>query len=285
MNKIYNFFKYEIDRNFSIKKYILIIILYLFIVINSVTIISSYETGNIQFNFWDLIFFVFANPKNIVISLIFTFIILINNIVVDRNFQNEMILKLGSRRTWWNIKVFVLFLKSSICILSLSILAIIGGIKFKFSLNWSNGFSQMKKLSNSKHLFYSSPLNEDIFQQSPMLSFVETILLLLLGLIAIGLFVMVTTLLFSNKIVSIISGILALIIAVIPAFEMKTSIITNIIYNHILINTHSFNNMNSSFPSVGYSISHWILYIIILYFAGYKLSLNKNFISKNSINT
>lgn len=285
MNKIYNFLKYEIDRNFSIKKYVFVIILYSFIVINATNIISSYEEYNIQFNFWDVIFFVFSSPKNIVISVIFTFIILINNIVIDSNFEKEMILKLSSRRIWWNAKVFVLFIKAILCILLLAILTIIASIRFKFSMNWSNGFLQVKELSVSKHLFYSSPLNEDIFKQSPIFSFTETILLLLLGLIAIGLFVMVITLLFNNKIMSIISGFAVLIIATIPEFELKSSVITNIIYNHILINPHSFNNINSSFTSVGYSISHWILYIIVLYFIGYKLSLKKNYISKNIINT
>ncbi|EJP6473618.1 hypothetical protein NHI66_002973 [Clostridium botulinum] len=280
MSKIYNFLKYEIERNYSIKKYIFAMLLYTFIVINETNIINSYGNNNIQFNAWDIIFSVLSTPKNIVISLIFTFIILINNIIVDSNFEKEMILKLGSRRVWWNIKVCILFLKASICILSLTILTIIASIKFEFSKVWSYGFSQVEKISAKNHLFYSSPLNEDIYQQSPLFSFAETILLLLLGLIAIGLFVMVITLLFNNKIVSIISGFAVLIIAAIPAFEMESSIITDIIYNHILINTHSFNNINSSFTSVGYSISHWILYILILYYIGYKLSLKKNFISK-----
>ncbi|NFM29577.1 hypothetical protein FDB80_18220 [Clostridium botulinum] len=280
MSKIYNFLKYEIERNYSIKKYIFAMLLYTFIVINETNIINSYGNNNIQFNAWDIIFSVLSTPKNIVISLIFTFIILINNIIVDSNFEKEMILKLSSRRAWWNIKVCVLFLKASICILSLTILTIIASIKFKFSTVWSDGFSQVEKISAKNHLFYSSPLNEDIYQQSPFFSFAETIVLLLLGLIAIGLFVMIITLLFNNKIVSIISGFAVLIIAAIPAFEMKSSIITDIIYNHILINTHSFNNMNSSFTSVGYSISNWILYILILYYIGYKLSLKKNFITK-----
>ncbi|MDS1002158.1 hypothetical protein P9J83_01395 [Clostridium sporogenes] len=280
MSKIYNFLKYEIERNYSIKKYIVVMILYTFIVINETNIINSYGNNNIQFNAWDIIFSVLSEPKNIVISLIFTYIILINNIIVDSNFEKEMILKLGSRRVWWNIKVCILFLKASICILSLTILTIIASIKFEFSKVWSYGFSQVEKISAKNNLFYSSPLNEDIYQQSPLFSFAETILLLLLGLIAIGLFVMVITLLFNNKIVSIISGFAVLIIAAIPAFEMESSIITDIIYNHILINTHSFNNINSSFTSVGYSISHWILYILILYYIGYKLSLKKNFISK-----
>ncbi len=286
MKNTYNFFKYELDRNFNIKKYILIIILYLFIVINSVNLIGSYEiVDNIQFNFWDLVFFIFADPKNIVITLIFTFIILITDIVVDSNFEGEMILRLGSRNLWWNVKVFIMFIKSIICIMSLTILTIIGGIRFKFNLSWSTGFSQLKKLSISKNSLYFSPLNENIFSQSPIFSFIETILLLILGLTAIGLFVMVLTLLINNKIISIISGLFVLIIAVIPEFEMKTSLITNIIYNHILINTHSFNNENSSFPSIGYSISYWIVCIIVLYYIGYKLSLRKEFISKNKFNT
>ncbi|OOO65988.1 hypothetical protein BS638_08020, partial [Clostridium tepidum] len=268
MSKIYNFFKYEIERNYSIKKYIVVMILYTFIVINETNIINSYGNNNIQFNAWDIIFSVLSEPKNIVISLIFTYIILTNNIIVDSNFEKEMILKLGSRRVWWNIKVCILFLKASICIFSLTILAIIASIKFKFSTVWSYGFSQVEKISAKNHLLYSSPLNEDIYRQSPLFSFAETIVLLLLGLIAIGLFVMVITLLFNNKIVSIISGFAVLIIAAIPAFEMESSIITDIVYNHILINTHSFNNINSSFTSVGYSISHWILYILILYYIG-----------------
>ncbi|NFV13091.1 hypothetical protein ACFLKB_06335 [Clostridium sp. FAM 1755] len=280
MSKTYNFLKYEIERNYSIKKYILVIILYLSVVINEINIINSYGNNNIQFNAWDIIFSVLSQPKNIVIYLIFTYIILINNIIVDSNFEKEMILKLGTRQAWWNIKVCVLFLKASICIFSLTILAIIASMKFKFSTVWSDGFLQMEKIAPANHLLYSSPLNKDIYQQSPLFSFAETILLLLLGLIAIGLFVMVITLLFNSKIASIISGFTVLIIATIPAFEMKSSIITDIVYNHILINTHSFNNINSSFTSVGYSISHWILYILILYYIGYKLSLKKNFISK-----
>ncbi|EPY2275083.1 hypothetical protein ACXAUS_004013 [Clostridium sporogenes] len=280
MSKIYNFLKYEIERNYSVKKYIFVMILYLSVVINEIDIINSYENNNIQFNAWDIIFSVLATPKNIVIFLIFTFIILINNIIVDSNFEKEMIVKIGSRRAWWNIKVCVLFLKASICILSLTFLAIIASMKFKFSTVWSDGFLQMERIAARNNLLHLSPINKDIYQQSPILSFAQTILLLLLGLIAIGLFVMVITLLFNNKIFSIISGFAALIIATIPAFEMKSSIITDIVYNHILINTHSFNNINSSFTSVGYSISHWILYILILYYIGYKLSLKKSFISK-----
>ncbi len=146
MNKIYNFLKYEIERNYSIKKYIFAMILYTFIVINETNIINSYGNNNIRFNAWDIIFSVLSTPKNIVISLIFTFIILINNIIVDSNFEKEMILKLGSRRAWWNIKVCILFFKASICIFSLTILTIIASIKFKFITTWSYGFYQVEKL-------------------------------------------------------------------------------------------------------------------------------------------
>lgn len=285
MNTSYNFLKYELNRTFSIKKYIFIIILYSFMVINAAGIINSYEKFNVNFNFWDLVLLIFTDPKNIVIILIFSFVILLNDIVIDGNFESEMILKFGSRRIWWNVKICVLFIKSIMCIASIAILTIIVSMRFKFSLRWSNGFIELARISAKRHLFYSSPINLDILKQSPVLSFQETLLLLLLGFLAIGLFVMVVTLIFNNKIITIISGFFILIIAAIPAFEMKSSILTNIIYNHILINTHSFYNVNSPFPSIGYSISHWIIYIVVLYIIGYKLSLRKNFISKNTPNT
>jgi disulfide bond formation protein DsbB len=117
-----------------------------------------------------------------------------------------------------------------------------------------------------------------VYVYKPFTVFSILIALLILAYIAIGIFIMLTSMLFNKKLSSILFGIFIIILSLIPELQPNQTIIANIIHNNLLVNTHSFNNINSKYNSIGYSISFWILVISFLYWFGYRLSHKKNFI-------
>lgn len=282
MKRTISFLQYEIDRNTNFRKYMIIFIIYVLLIFNNYNVLNNYISYGVKFYFWDIVFFIFCNAKTVITIMIFSLIITNSDIIFDYNLETQIITRINSRKTWWNVKVIVLIINVTLCLISLVLVTFMLAFRFPYQNQWSDSFSKVSNVNSSLNITSPNIININAYIYKPLHAFIILIALLILGYIAIGIFIMITSIIFNKKLASILSGVFILIISLIPELQHNQTIIADIIHNNLLFNTHSFNTFNSQYHSIRYSVSIWILIILCLYYLGYRLSCKKNFYRNKS---
>lgn len=273
----FKYLQYEVNRNVTLKKYTFVFIMYAIIIFNRSIVINRYVSEGVHYYFWDVVFYVFCSSKIVTFLLPFIFIIINSDLMFDNSLESQIILRINSRKVWWNVKVIVMIINILLCIISLIIITFIISLRFPYQNQWGNSFDIVNQLNLSLNIELPHILNTDVFVYTPIQAFLILLVLITLGYTSIGLFIMITSLMLYKRITPILSGFFIMIITTIPDLQDGHTIIENIIYNNLLLNTHRFNSSNPIYNSISYSIVYWLFLIISFYYFGYYLSLKKNF--------
>lgn len=235
---------------------------------------NTYHNGVVSFN--EYMILMLSNTRNITMFLLFPYIFLIYEITCKHDMENELYIRVGSRVTWWNLKIITLFVLTILYICALFLISFILSFnKVTYSTSWA-GIKRVISNNDISIMQYKS-FNIDILNKSSSVILVQAIFLILGGFISIASVIFVLSMILKKKLYAALNAIAIWILCIIPNAALKNSIFANLFFNHINIHTHSFSKKILDMPTVNQSLGYFLVLFLAMYFVGYILSGRKEF--------
>lgn len=216
-------------------------------------------------NAWDLLFTAFGNRFNVYLAIGLLFLYLVCDLLPEGALGQQVLLRLGSRKTWWLGKVLTLLGLTLVYVFgSAGLLAIMASLAFP----WQAGYSAAA-MANPDQVGLPMSFFRAIQPGPPWQVLGAYLLLLILGLFCLGLLMMVVTQLTRRYFFGLLAGCLALASGYIGLFLSAPPV-----WSLILMSEH-FTYMGQ-FPlrnvPLGYSILYWAVWIALLAAGGLLIS-------------
>jgi hypothetical protein len=181
--------KYQLRWQLLRKRWLLPIPLLLFLAYRSFNYLTQPGlAGPLQpTNTWDILFLIFGNRYNVYFALGLLYLYLVCDLLPERAMGQLVLLRLGSRKTWWAGKTLTLLFLTLIYVLGSAVLLV--GLASLF-LPWQPGYSlQAQFMPDSVNL----PMNffRKLLAPSPWGFLSQELALLALGLFSFGLVMLV----------------------------------------------------------------------------------------------
>lgn len=265
------FVRYEMEQHLLIRRWWLplpIMLFVVYIVLSSVLIRAS--TAPLPSNTWDALFSVFGNQNVIFFVMTLLFLYLVSDLLADSGFSQAVLIRLSSRTLWWLGKLLVLAAAVLWYLgLTMSVVAGVSSFVLPWQTTWSAGASQFPAE------FYIIPA---ALRWPPVSVFALLALLLALGWFSLGLLSLVVSQLSNRLIAGFIVAVLVLLssLAVLRA-DIPPPYAYLFIHQHLLYYSHSFGDGPSAYLPFAASVAYWIVWIALLSFLGWRLSLRQEF--------
>jgi hypothetical protein len=184
-----SFLKYQLRWQFLRKRWLLPIPLLLFLAYRSYNYLSQPGlAGPLQStNAWDMLFLVFGNRFNIYFALGLLYLYLVCDLLPEPNLGQLVLLRLGSRKTWWAGKAMTLFILTLVFVCGSA--GLLAGLA-SLVLPWQSGYSQQAQFMPDT---VNLPMNffRKLEAPSPFAFLSQELALLMLGLFGLGLVMLV----------------------------------------------------------------------------------------------
>lgn len=237
--------------------------------INAVNALSA-VTGH-PVNAWDAAFHAFGSADVVYMVIAVIFLALIGNLLPESTFGQSMMLRLGSRRTWWLGK-FLTLAAATLGYIFINLMTFV--VLVSMALPWAKDWSEY-----TRNDFIAVGLYKDAMALSPLTTFVYLLILLTLGVFCLGLISVTVTLAARRNLVGFLVGAGVLICGYIGthfAGSVSSWLMNVLITNHFELTPGVFPIRNIP---VGMSMLYWISGIIILGAVGLSLSRRQDFIA------
>ncbi len=270
-------FSFEFQRFIFYKRWMLIslflIVLFFTYLIGDRVLVFTINQ-KISANVWDVVFSTLGSGSMLFLVLIPVLLLFISDIPAATNFEEFVLLRLGSRSKWlWN-KILILTVS---IILYLIILLIIIFVAPSFALPLNNAWSEMA-LKFPRYSYLNPQIPATLSVTS---AFIKLIVLLILGWFGVGLATITASLFFNSTSLGFLFGVF---INLGGYFAYKGDIpyrfVNFFISNHILLNFHSFGEKNSLYPPYSASIIYWVIWIALFTAIGFLICRKKDFLLK-----
>ncbi|GEM_PF-3763573 len=259
MSELINYTKIQYLRSISWKRIIFTLCMIIFM------FIGSYTSTNRDINYLDFLFVTLIFPRNIVLWLILSYIIFISNINSSSSAASEMFIRIGSRAKWWQSKILLLTIKTTIFSFTVFLLG------FGFSLTtFSYGNSWSANLIKCDYIML-----EEYLSVQPVNAFISIGLLLFLGMLCIGILGLVASTIIKGRFTFVITELLLWVGISSQLTLTPGSFIRKLYYNHINFIYHSF-GYGSRYLSISQSMLYLAVVSLILYYLGKLLSYKKD---------
>ncbi|HAF63023.1 MAG TPA: hypothetical protein DCK95_11965 [Anaerolineaceae bacterium] len=231
--------------------------------------VSSYAPAS-QGNALEAFIWAFGKPEIVYFVVSVLWIFLISDLTPEGSFGQQIILRLGSRSTWWMGKVlFVLLSTFAYALVLMTSFFIPVLSKYPFSETWSTASLN----SSGINLGYST------MNSSPLQAFWNILLFLLIGWFAIGLLVQIINLIFKQRWAGFLSGIIIIICSMLGAID-GGPIGGNGITSFFLLQNHlEFTPLwvpERVIPEI-YSWIFWAVWVLVCLVTGFIISRRTNF--------
>jgi hypothetical protein len=189
------------------KRWLLPLPVLLFIAYRSYHAVRALEISDvISPNAWDLLFLALGNPYNIYLAFGLLYLYLVCDLLPEPDLGQLVLLRLGSRRSWWLGKLTTLLIASLIYVLgSAAVLAVIAGLAFPWQAGYSAAAMNMPEQVNLPMNYFRL-----IDPGPPILTLSQELLLLGLGLFCFGLVMLVLTQLTQRYFIGLAAGVVIL---------------------------------------------------------------------------
>jgi len=262
---------FEIDQYLLKSNWLLPIPIMLFIsyiAISRVLVESINRSAKV--NIWDGLFSIFGNESILFFVVTPLFLYLVSDLLPRPAFIQSMLLRLGSRKLWWLSKILTL----GVAVISYIFITVGLAVGISsFVLPWQSTWTLQHSVE-----FHIAPAVRVL---SPAYAFMQLIILLALGWFCLGLLAIVVSQFIGRPIIGLIVGIsanfgglVALRADVPPPYSHF------FIYEHLLLNYHSFGISASPYPPLLASILYWLVGIGVLCMLGLWLSARQDFLSQ-----
>lgn len=239
------------------------------------TLLVQSSNYAMSINAWDALFSIFANQYAVFFVLTPLFLYLVSDFLPESELGQALLLRLGSRRWWWQGKVATL--AWAVVVYLVTSVGLVAGV-VSFVLPWQDAWSQTARQFSAE-----IRINPAALSLSPLSAFAQLIPLLALGWFSLGLFGLVVTLRFDRAIAGFGAGILALLSGYAALMvDVRPPISYLFIHQHLLFNLHSFGERASPYPPIMLSVLYWILWSVLLIGLGLRLSRRQDFLSQGS---
>ncbi len=159
---------------------------------------SLEATYGLKVNAWDAIFAFFGSIYFLLVVLMLPFVYLVSDLTAAVPFEQQLLLKLESRREWWIGKVLTLLITA----LMYTVLSVVAVLLISIIFAWEQGWSQLAQTSPPELAqIISFSLTEEMGIHHPLNYLLPTILALLLGLFLSGLLAQVIAIIVNNTFV------------------------------------------------------------------------------------
>jgi hypothetical protein len=223
-----------------------------------------------SYNIWDVLFSVFSNANYLLAVLNNLFLFLVSDFTRETGYGQCLLVKLGSRRKWWESKIALLAIAA--LVYTLINLSIVIGVA-SFSFPWQNSWSMGAQLSPQ-----DSYLATEMLTMPPRIAFIKLLILLELGWFGLGLFTLTFSTLSRHSIVGFFAGVALNFSGLVIFKSVISPWITNLFFHqHMLLNLQYSNPANSQMGSYEFSLLYWICWIAFFSMAGWLLGRRENF--------
>ena len=171
------------------KRWLFPVPLLLFLTYRSFNYLTQTGLAGLEYsaNAWDLLFLVFGNRYNIYFALGLLYLYLVCDLLPEPDLGQLVLLRLGSRKTWWAGKALTLLLLTLIFVLgSAAVLAGLAGFILPWQADYSQQAQYMPETVNLPMNFFRS-----IQPPLPIVFLFQELSLLILGLFGFGMVIMV----------------------------------------------------------------------------------------------
>lgn len=224
----------------------------------------------LQLNVWDGLF-IFADVFLVIYVLTPFYLYLVSDLVAESWFTEAVVRRLQSRRQWWIGKVATLGVLTGMYV---SVLAGVTGAIVSLVLPWQNQWSQHTVQQPQEMYLPSAALTFP-----PVHAFSLLLLLLALGWFSLGLMVLVGGRLLGNARWGFGIGLLITLSNAIVLHTFIPPPYSNIFINHhLLFIYHAFGDSTSAYPSLALSLLYWLMWMVVLFPAGWWLHVRHNFL-------
>lgn len=235
-------------------------------------VLAQSKNTSLDANTWDVLWAVLTNQRLVLFSLTPLFCYLASDLLPEPAFGQAMLFRLGSRRLWWFGKTITLGLTViSYTALNVLVLVMIASIV----LPWERGWSP---LSFQKFSEWGAP--PAIVTLPPPAIIGLQLILLGLWWFFIGLLVMVVAQRFQRSTAGFVTGIIInFVTQTIDWYGVFPSSMANFLSSEqIFIFTRAVQDSAWEIATVVYMITHWVVWIVVVYCWGLKMSLRQDFI-------
>lgn len=239
-----------------------------------IQVLTPVESAASQGNALEAFIWAFGKPEIIYFVISILFIFLISDLTPEDSYGQQILLRLGSRKTWWLGKAVFVFLSTLgyalILVLSFFLPVL---TKYPISKGWSAA-----SIGN-----YGISLGYSLKNGSPVQAFWSILVFLIIGWFAIGLLIQIVNLLFQRRWIGFLSGIIVIICSKLGAIDGGPIGGDGIDSFFLLQNHLEFTPLwapTRILPEV-YSWLFWLLWIFICLGTGFLISKKTNFFTVN----
>jgi len=253
------FLDFQIKRSVLRLRWLLPLPVFLFIAYyskNGIQVLAN--SYNVSANVWAILLYALGNSPTIYLALTTLFLFLVCDLVPEPNFEQWIMLRLGSRCLWWREKILTL------CAASLCYTTLVTGIILLYaglSLPWQNQWSGM--ITTWKNVEMGLP--KEVIDSSPLVISLQHVSLLALGWIGIGMLTITVSLWSQRWLIGYLAGCVVLLSGYIDTLFVG-SLPTK--FPYVLMITYHLEYTPGWIPQrnipFSYSLLYWLAWIIIL---------------------
>ncbi|MGV8025473.1 MAG: hypothetical protein AB2L18_02820 [Anaerolineaceae bacterium] len=239
-----------------------------------IQVLTPVHSAGLQGNALEAFIWAFGKPEIIYFVISILFIFLISDLTPEDAYGQQILLRLGSRKTWWLGKVIFVFLSTLVYSFLLVLSFFLPVLeKYPFSKDWSAASLN----SFGINLGYS------IKNGNPVQAFWSILAFLIIGWFAIGLLIQIINLLFQRRWIGFLSGIVIIICSKLGAIDGGPIGGDGIASFFLLQNHLEFTPLWAPMriiPEI-YSWVFWLLWVFICLITGFLICKKIDFFTVN----
>lgn len=262
---------------FSIKRYLLrprwliVLVVTTFFTYTSTDTVTAYGLNtSLSNNIWDAFFFTFSNQN--ILFFVFTtlYLLMAFDLATEGHSAPYTVPRLGSRQTWWSIKVITLAITTLVYTILVTGI-VVGGASLTLPIhtNWSQfALSDPRQLS----------IAPEVLNHLPLILFSQTILLMLLCWFTLGVFIAALTVaLNNNPLWGFVLATAASFISLGAARRGITRPLSYIFFYEHFIPSYLYFNTGWASGHLVRAVAYWCILSILSVSVGTNAALKKDF--------
>lgn len=243
--------------------------------VNGVSYLAT--TYGTAYNIWDVLFYTQSSEATVYLVLTSLFLYLIADLVFENNYDQWVMLRGGSRRRWWLGKLLTIIVA---CFIYMSMVIIVMIGVASLSAPWEMDWSEMLKTWH----FIEIGLPKFVLTSSPLIIFIQHLVLLMLGWCSFGLLMITVSIITHRQLLGFLAGALVILIGYIGVYFAgnlpATFPFILLIHNHLEFTPGVY---PFRVVSVTFSILYWIVWIAVLFTSGYFISKKRDHLTTDML--
>ncbi|NMB88709.1 MAG: hypothetical protein GYA17_10135 [Chloroflexi bacterium] len=227
---------------------------------------------NAPSNAWDAAFHALGSADAVYLLLSALFLYLVCDLLPEPRYGQWALMRLGSRQAWWLAKVLTVFL-AALLYTALTAVLVLGMASLRLPLE-----STWSVATNDQFHFIEIGLTKDALNSPPLVIYLQMVLLLGLGWLAMGLVTLAGTLLSHRPLVGFLAGATLLLAGYVGAWA-SGMIPTQ--FPYILLPSFHMEYTPGPMPirqlPVATSVLYWLVWAAVLTGAGLAFSRRQDY--------